>query len=156
MKRLMTLGSLLFASALVVSGCGNVGEDADTDNREEADIITNQEKEGGDIETGDGYGFTELNLEIEVDGDDAIDVDYKVEEDFDPEYQNALTNIDLEGDDAMDELDKMFKTVNFESNMSEEEARDKILEFYQIAEYSDFKLNVHFDDDTDLTYKDEQ
>ena len=156
MKRLMTLGSLLFASALVVSGCGNVGEDADTDNREEADIITNQEKEGGDIETGDGYGFTELNLEIEVDGEDAIDVDYKVEEDFDPEYQNALTNIDLEGDDAMDELDKMFKTVNFESNMSEEEARDKILEFYQIAEYSDFKLNVHFDDDTDLTYKDEQ
>lgn len=155
-NKLLKMGSVLFASALVISGCGNVGDDADTDNREEADIITTEEKEGGDQRTGDAYGFTEFDLEIDVDNEDAVDVEYKVEEEFDPEYQNTLTSTDLEGKEAMDEIHKMFTAANFESSMSGEEARDEILKFYQIDHYSKFSLDIKFDDDTKMNYEDEQ
>lgn len=155
-NKLLTVGSVLFASALVIGGCGNMSDDADTDNRSEGDIITTDEKEGGDQATGDAYGFTDFELEIDVDNEDAVDVDYKVEEEFDPEYQNTLTSTDLDGNEAMDEIHKMFNAVNFESSMSEEEARDGILEFYQIDHYSKFSLDINFDDDTKMNYEDEQ
>lgn len=156
MNKLAAMGSVVFASVLFVSGCGNTGKDANKDNREEADIVTNESKEGGDRDTGDAYGFNKFELEIDVDNQDAIDAEYKVEKNFDPEYQNTLTNIDLEGAKAMDELDKMFIALNFQHEMSGEEAREKILEYFQIDLYSKFKLDVEFDDGTKLEFEDKQ
>lgn len=150
------MGSIVFASVLFVSGCGNAGKDANTDNREEADIVTNEQKEGGDRDNGDGYGFKKFELEIDVDSKDAIDAEYEVEKDFNPEYQNKLTGLDLEGAKAMDELDKMFDAVNLQHEMSAEEARDEILKYFQIDLYSKFKLDVDFDDGTKLEFEDKQ
>lgn len=156
MNKLLSMGTVMFASMLLVAGCGNMGANADKDNREEADIITDQEKEGGNRDTGDAYGFNNFNLEIDVNNEDAVDAEYKVEEDFKPEYENKMTKVDLEGAKAMDELDKMFIATNLESNMSGEEARDKILEYFQIDEYSKFELEIEFDDGKNLNYKDQQ
>ncbi|WJY29019.1 MULTISPECIES: YusW family protein [Sporosarcina] len=153
---MMTVGTALFAGVLFTGGCGNFSKDADKDNRDEADIVTTDEKEGGDRDTGDGYGFNVFDLEIDVNGEDAVDAEYKVEKDFDPEYQNEQNNIDLKGQEAMDELDKLFIDTNLESNMSGEEARDKILDYYQIDEYSKFDLNVEFDDGKKLNFQDEK
>ncbi|MBD7908687.1 hypothetical protein H9659_10135 [Sporosarcina sp. Sa3CUA8] len=156
LNKLAAMGSVVFASVLFVSGCGNAGKDANKDNREEADIVTNEQKEGGDRDTGDAYGFNKFELEIDVDNKDAIDAEYEVEKEFNPEYQNKLTNIDLEGAEAMDELDKMFDAVNLQHDMSAEEARDKILKYFQIDLYSKFKLDVDFDDGTKLEFEDKQ
>lgn len=156
MNKLLTMGSVLFASALIIGGCGNASKDADTDNREEADIITTEEKEGGDRDTGDAYGFTEFELEIDVDNEDAIDVEYKVKEEFKPEYQNTLTSMDLEGNEAMDEIDKLFTAANLQSEMSGEQVRDEILKFYQIDHYSKVSIEIDFDDGTKLNYDDKQ
>ncbi|WP_432353950.1 YusW family protein [Sporosarcina sp. A2] len=156
MKKLAAIGSIMFASVLFVSGCGNTGDNANKPNREEADLVTDKQKEGGDRDTGDGYGFTKFDLEIEVDNEDAIDADYKVEKNFKPDYENKLTNINLEGPKAMDELDKMFMAINLQNEMSGEQAREKILEYFQIDLYSKFKLDVDFDDGTELKFEDEQ
>lgn len=150
------MGSVLFASVLFVSGCGNVSKDANKDNREEADIVTKEQKEGGDVDTGDGFGFTKFELEIDVDNKDAVDAEYEVEKDFEPEFQNKLTDIDLKDEDAMAELDKMFSTINLQHDMSGEQAREKILEYFQIDTYSKFKLDVEFDDGTKLDFEDTQ
>ncbi len=156
MNKLAAMGSVVFASVLFVSGCGNMGKDANKDNREDADIITNEQKEGGDRDTGDGFGFTKFDLEIDVDNQDAVEAEYEVEKDFEPEFQNKLTNIDLKDEDAMAELDKMFSTINLQHDMSGEEAREKILEYFQIDLYSKFKLDVEFDDGTKMNYEDKQ
>lgn len=156
MNKLAAMGSVIFASVLFVSGCGNMGKDANKDNREDADIITNEQKEGGDRDTGDGFGFTKFDLEIDVDNQDAVEAEYEVEKDFEPEFQNKLTNIDLKDEDAMAELDKMFSTINLQHDMSGEEAREKILEYFQIDLYSKFKLDVEFDDGTKMNYEDKQ
>ena len=156
MNKLAAMGSVVFASVLFVSGCGNMGKDANKDNREDADIITNEQKEGGDRDTGDGFGFTKFDLEIDVDNQDAVEAEYEVEKDFEPEFQNKLTNIDLKDEDAMAELDKMFSTINLQHDMSGEEAREKILEYFQIDLYSKFKLDVEFDDGTKMNYEDTQ
>lgn len=156
MNKLLAMGSVVFASALFVGACGNAGKNANEDNREEADIVTEESKEGGDRDNGDAYGFNKFELEIDVDNQDAIDAEYKVEKNFEPEYQNILTNIDLEGAKAMDELDKMFIALNFQHEMSGEEAREKILEYFQIDLYSKFKLDVEFDDGTKLEFEDKQ
>lgn len=156
MKKVVTAGSVLFAAVLFAGGCGNFSKDAGKDDRAEADIVTTDEKEGGDRDNGDGYGFSKFDLEIDVNGEDAVDADYEVEKDFDPEYQNKQNSIDVKGDDAMNELDKLFINLNLESNMSGEEARDKILEYYQIEDYSKFDLTVNFDDGKTLNYEDKK
>ena len=79
-EKLNVVGAIVITGALLMGGCGNFGKNADKPNREEADIIHENEKEGGSIETGDGYGFTTFDLEIDVDGKDAIDADYDVNE----------------------------------------------------------------------------
>lgn len=155
-KKLMTMGSVLFAGILVAGGCGNASKEANNDNREEADIITTKEKEGGNQDTGDGFGFNDFDLEIDVNGEDAVDAEYKVEKNFEPEFENKQTNLDLKGKEAMNELDKLFSTTTLQSDMSGEEARDKILEYFQIDDYSKFKLEVKFDDGKTLNYKDEK
>ena len=148
MKKVTLAGILVLIGALALSGCGNFGKNADTPNREDATIIHEDEKAGGSIETGDGYGFTEFSLEIDVDQKDAIEADYDVTELADAEYKNNLTNVKLKNDQAMTELDKLFKEILLTKDTPQQEVIDKIMGWYHLDTYSKFDLEVHFDDGT--------
>ena len=117
----------------MLGGCGNFGKNADKPNREEADIIHEDEKEGGSMETGEGYGFTKFDLEIDVDGKDAIEADYDVTEKADADYENKLKNIKLKGNKAMDELNKLFMEIRITKDTPQQEVIDKILEWYRLG-----------------------
>lgn len=154
MSKLKLVGAVALTGALVLGGCGNFGKNADKPNREDAAIIHEDEKTGGSIETGDGYGFTEFSLEIDVDGKDAIDADYDKTDVADTEYENKLTNIKLKNDQAMVELDKLFKEIRITKDTPQQEVMDKILKWYNLDTYSKFDLEVNFDDGTLLDFED--
>ena len=153
--RKFTIASLLLLAAIfTMAGCGNFGKNADKEQREDADIIYEHEKEGGTMETGDGYGFTHFDLDIEVDGKDAIEADYEVDKELDVEYKNALTGVNVKGKEAMDELDKLFTALLLRNNMTEEEFKERILTYYELDTYSKFDLEINFDDGTNLNIED--
>ncbi|WP_342513330.1 YusW family protein [Sporosarcina sp. FSL K6-1522] len=156
MKKITLAGFLVLIGILALSGCGNFGKNADKPSREDATIIHEDEKAGGSIETGDGYGFTEFSLEIDVDQKDAIEADYDVTKLADAEYENKLTNVQLKNTQAITELDKLFKKILLTKDTPQQEVIDKILGWYQLDTYSKFDLEVHFDDGTLLDIEDTQ
>ncbi|MCW1928744.1 YusW family protein [Bhargavaea beijingensis] len=107
-------------------------------------------KNDGMQETTQGYGFTEFDLEIDVDGKDAVDASYETKTDgtFEAEYKNTLEGVDYDEDnhqeEAMNELDALFKEILLDQNVSEEEAKKKILNALEIQDYTKFELEVNF------------
>jgi YusW-like protein len=154
MRKLNVVATLVITGALLMSGCGNLGENADKPNREEAVIINEREKAGGSINTGNGYGFTSFDLEIDVDGKDAIDVDYEVTENADADYENKLQNVKLKDNKAMDEIHKMFIEIRIQKDTPQQEVMDRILQWFGLDTYSKFDLDVDFDDGTLLDIED--
>ena len=153
MRKLQFIRVAALMGALVLGGCGNFGKDADKPNRENATIIHEKEKEGGSLETGGGYGFTSFDLDIGVDGKDAIEAGYKIDKKLDVEYDNKLTNVKLTNNKAMDELDKLFMDILITKDTPPQEVIDKVLKWYGLEGYSKFDLEVDFDDGTILDIK---
>ncbi|WP_342508284.1 YusW family protein [Sporosarcina sp. FSL K6-2383] len=150
MHKLTLFGAAALSSALILGGCGNFGKNADKPNREDATIIHEDEKAGGSLETGDGFGFTSFDLDIEVDGKDAIETEYKTEKKLDANYENRLTNTKLKDSEAMNEIGKLFMDILITKDTPPQEVIDKILKWYQLDSYSHFDLEVDFDDGTKL------
>lgn len=154
MRKLNVTSVILITGALMLSGCGNFGKNANEPNREDAVIINEEEKAGGSIETGDGFGFTSFDLDIDVDGKDAIEADYDVTEKADADYENKLKNVKLKSNKAMDELNKMFIEIRITKDTPQQEVIDKILQWYGLETYTKLDLEVNFDDGTLLDIKD--
>ncbi|WP_438314715.1 YusW family protein [Sporosarcina sp. FA9] len=147
MKKIIFLGFVLLLGAFIVSGCGNFGKNADKSNREEAVIIPEKDKVGGSMQTGNGYGFDKFDLDIEIDGKDAVDAEYDVSKSkIEAEFENKLENVKLKNDDAFNELDKLFVDIMITKDTPKQEVIDKILKYYGIDTYSKFDLEVEFDD----------
>ena len=153
-EKIESVGTIVISRCIAYRRMRKFGKNADKPNREEAVIINEDEKAGGSIETGNGYGFTSFDLEIDVDGKDAIEVDYDVNEKAEAEYENKLKNIKLKDNKAMDELNKFFMEIRITKDTPEQEVIDKILNGLNMETYSKFDLEVDFDDGTLLDIED--
>lgn len=157
MKKVSFMGALILGGALLLSGCGNSGNsDKSADKTGTDDVVINKELEdGGSIERGQGYGFTQFDLSIDIDGKDAIDADYDVEtKQIEAELENKLREVKLKDKEAIDELHLLFMDIRLTSETTKEEAIDRILEWFEIDDYSKFELDVEFDDGTKLDFED--
>lgn len=156
-KSVKLVGTTLFASALLLSGCGGGSKNATpVGENPEPVITTEREQAGGSIENGDGFGFDEFDLEIEIEGKDTIDIEYEVKRKAEAKYENELTKTILKDADAMDEINKFFLEVRIDTDTPEDVAKEKILQYLGIEKYSKFELEVDFDDGTTLKIKDMQ
>jgi len=138
-------GTILFASVLLIGGCGNSNKKVVDGNKDEPLIKSELEDEGGSMETGNGYGFSEFDLEIDIDGADAIDLDYKVEKKIEAEYDNEIQDFHLKDGPAMTEIHELFMYIKITKDTPDDEVKQKILQYLQIEDYSKFDLEVVFD-----------
>jgi len=138
-------GTILFASVLLIGGCGNSNKKVVDGNKDEPLITSEPEDEGGSMETGNGYGFSEFDLEIDIDGADAIDLDYKVEKKIEAEYDNEIQDLHLKDGPAMTEIHELFMYIKITKDTPDDEVKQKILQYLQIEDYSKFDLEVVFD-----------
>jgi major membrane immunogen (membrane-anchored lipoprotein) len=154
MNTLKVTGAFFLTSALLLGGCGNSNKNANDPNREDATITQDKDKEGGTLQTGDGYGFNSFDLEIDVDGKDVVDAEYEIDKNAEGEYENTLKNEKFKDEEAMNALDELFVAILLTKDTTQEEAKKKILEYYQLEDYSKFDLEVKFDDGTILDFED--
>lgn len=144
MKKTFSLLLLLLAALLIIGACG---KKESKDSQEDPTLTTKPEHEGGSVESGDGFGFNEFDLEIEVDGEDIIDISYDVSDEADAKYVNTLKDVDVTGEKAMDETGVFFENIRAHKDGSEDELVDDILQYFGIEDYSKFDLEINFDDD---------
>ena len=156
MRKSKFLTITIFASVLFIVGCGNNENDnkSSVESRDEPIISSEVEDRGGTLQFGAGYGFSDFDLEIDVDGKDAIDIDYEVntqDNTFEVEYKNNIQDFHLKDEEAMNAVHEFF----VEAQISNEKPKDKImreiLESLNIEDYSKFELEVNFNDDTSLS-----
>ncbi|PIC83503.1 hypothetical protein CSV71_16425 [Sporosarcina sp. P21c] len=133
------------SSILLLGGCASKDE---APNNDDAVSIEN-EGEGSTINTGDGYGFTDFDLTIKKDNK-KIETDYEDVKPGDAEYVNEFQEVNLEGNEAIDDMHKMFMEILIDSGTTKEEAIDRILQWYGLDTYDEFELDVQFTDDKSL------
>ena len=139
------------SSILLLGGCSSKDEAPDNDDA----VSIEDESEGSTVNTGDGYGFTDFDLTIKKD-DKKIETDYEDVKPDDAEYVNEFQEVDLEGNEAIDDMHKMFMEILIDSGTTEDEAIDRILQWYGLDDYDEFKLDVDFTDDKSLNIDDKK
>lgn len=156
LKNLKLFSSILFVAVLFIGGCGSKDEKVADETKDKPLITTEAEDAEGSIEHGDGYGFTEFELEIDVEGEDMIEMDYEAEEKLKAEYMNKLQDFDLKEKEAMDAIHEFFMEVRITKDTPKEEVIEKILQSLHIDHYSKFNLEILFDEGTVLEINDTQ
>ncbi|KXH87115.1 YusW family protein [Sporosarcina sp. HYO08] len=159
MKKFTVISVIALSGVLILGACGgkNTNTTPETTNPPATNgqgNTTTQENTNTVNEATHDYGFQKFDLEIDVDGKDAIDVDYKTSDIADSDYENKLTNINVTGDAAMDELHKLFMELNITANKAQQEIIDQIMKYFSLDSYSKFDLEVDFNDGTKLNIED--
>lgn len=153
MRKFIYFSLLLIAGLVLLGACV---KNPDSDESDEPDITSKPETEGGSMETGDGYGFTTFDLTIETDGEETIHTDYNVEKKAEATYVDKTKDIDVNGEDAMDELFYLFDHLRLTKDTPDDEVIDKVLEHYELEDYSTFTLDVEFDEGKPLHLHEEK
>lgn len=147
LKKINVISLIFLAFILILGACGNSGgneEAPDGSEKKDPTLDDASSPEGGSKQHGDGFGFTNFELDIEVDGETLVQADFDVDEKAEAEYENTRDGINVDGEDAMDELNDLFVNIRLTSDTSEKEAMDQILEHYNVEDYSKFELDVLF------------
>lgn len=142
--------TICLAILFVITGCSSsAGNSAANPKDKQQPILENkQDKEGGSLETGESYGFDSFDLDIEVDGKDAVEIEFEAHDVMDSTYIVPRQNASLHGKEAMKKIHVYFTQLKLTKNSTKKEIIDETLKFFQLDHYSKFDFDVHFDDGT--------
>ncbi|WP_058309133.1 YusW family protein [Gracilibacillus massiliensis] len=94
------------------------------------------------------YSFTKLELEADFeDINDTLEVEYENEQNDEMEasYKDKSQDIDLNGEVAMEELDRIFSSFTFDQNTTEDEVLKTITDAFNIPKDAQkLELEIQF------------
>ena len=159
------LAPILFSSMLILGACGDdeqVTEPVNNENQEQpadAGGTENASPEGGLDQNSIGgktFGFTELDVNVDFpDMDDMIELNYEEDRDkVEAEYKNKMTETDLSGNDAMDEIEPGLSQLELTTDTADDEAITQVIEAFGIDNgYTEIEIEVRYPDGTEKEYK---
>lgn len=144
---------LSLTAAMVLAGCNETQDNTVETEPSEASPVENSEQV-----TPNDYGFSDFDLSIDTaDENDVIDVDYEAgKSGKEIEYTNKMEDIKLGGDEAGTELDPILTDLGLTSDMSKEDAINKVTQAFGVMDYTDFELEIKFDDGTEVEWDDKK
>ncbi len=158
LKKSLTIGSALLASALVLGACGadndkdatDPVDDPATNNQTEVETNTN---ETNDTTTGeqnevasDILSYPKFEIEIEVDHKDAVKVEYDKQDLDDNEYVDVAQNIQLKDADAKASIEENLVDLQLPENGTNEEIVQAVVDYFNVTNYS--KVEIELKDET--------
>ncbi|MER2260935.1 MAG: YusW family protein [Psychrobacillus sp.] len=137
------VSGILLSSALVLGACG--------DKEEVSDPPTTEAVESE-------FGFTSFDLDIDTaEQRDAVEASFEVEKNgVEAEYVNSLDSQKLHGDEAYEFLKPIFTDLALTKDMDKEEVMEKVLTAFGITDYTEFDLEVLYEDGQEIEYKDKK
>lgn len=101
------------------------------------------------------YGFTDFSFEADMEGtDDFIDIDYEFDQDeVEASYRDQQNDVNLTGDEALQELDNIFQSFTFDENTPDEDVLNEVLEAFNVPEdATNVELEIEFQNGTEKEY----
>lgn len=144
---------LSLTAALLLAGCNET-----QDNTVETEPSESSPVENSEEVTPNDYGFSDFDLSIDTaDENDVIDVDYEAgKSGKEIEYTNKMEDIKLGGDEAGTELNPILTDLGLTSDMTKEDAINKVTQAFGVMDYTDFELEIKFDDGTEVEWDDKK
>ncbi|WP_339228989.1 YusW family protein [Oceanobacillus sp. FSL K6-2867] len=102
------------------------------------------------------YPFTSFDLEADFEGtEDIVEVEYEQDtNETEASYRNETQGIQLRGDEAMQELDSIFSTFDFDENTPKEEVLSTVLEAFNIPnDAQNVELDIEYSGGTEVEYQ---
>ncbi|PAV29694.1 hypothetical protein CIL05_09990 [Virgibacillus profundi] len=130
----------------------NNNDDNNTENDNDNDNDDNTSDSNGNT----AYAFTGFSLEADFDDtNDTLDVDYDHEtNETEASYEDKTQNINLQGDAAMEELDKIFSNFDFDESTADEDVLAAVSEAFSIPDDAkNVELEVDFSNGTEKVYR---
>lgn len=137
------LSSVFLSSALLLGACGDKEEVNDPPTTEAAESE---------------FGFTSFDLDIDTaEQRDAVEASFEVETNgVEAEYVNSLDSQKLQGDEAYEFLKPIFTDLALTNDMNKEEVMEKVLTAFGITDYTEFDLEILYEDGQEVEYKDKK
>lgn len=141
------------AAIMILAGCNET-----QDNTVETEPSESSPVENSELVTPNDYGFTKFDLSIDTaEENDVIDVDYEAgRSGMEIEYTNKMEDIQVGGDEAGTELDPILTDLGLTADMAKEDAIAKVAEAFGVTDYTDFELEVEFEDGTEVEWNDQK
>ncbi|MEK4523796.1 YusW family protein [Psychrobacillus sp. FSL W7-1457] len=135
------LSSTFLSAALLLGACG--------DKEEVSDPPTTEAVESE-------FGFTSFDLDIDTaEQRDAVEASFEVETNgVEAEYVNSLDSQKLHGDEAYEFLKPIFTDLALTNDMTKEEVIEKVNTAFGISDYTEFDLEILYEDGQEIEYKD--
>ncbi|MBP2076802.1 YusW family protein [Oceanobacillus polygoni] len=178
MKKMMVLVTIM-TFGLLIAACGtsdegtnppadnNAGETennaTDDQNQDDTNTDTNTDTSETDNDRDNvttdmesDYPFTSFDLEADFEGtEDIVEVEYEQDtNETEASYRNETQGIQLRGDEAMQELDSIFSTFDFDENTPKEEVLSTVLEAFNIpSDAQHVELDIEFVGGTEVEYQ---
>ncbi|AOV08146.1 YusW family protein [Sporosarcina ureilytica] len=134
-KRFFQLTFLLIVAGLLLFACTN------------RNIVTKKVDEDEKAESlGEEYGFTMFNVTFDTsEMKEALigNYDEKVDK-TEAVYENKIANVYLHGDKAMEKLDQIFKELELDAEMDDEDMIKETAKAFEVMDYKSLKLKVTF------------
>lgn len=131
-----------------MAGCGD------------SDEVTNQPSEApvedeANSDNNSMYTFDIFELDVDyTDVNDAIKVDYEKETNStEASYERKEDDLNLNGDEAMQELDSLFGQLNFDKDTPDEEVLNQIKATFNVEDARSIEADVTFTDGTEKEYR---
>lgn len=165
------MSALILSGALVLGACGNDGnKEAPEPNQQVTPPTTEQEdntvetpeveteKPAVESQTGEttATNFEKFEVEIDVDGKDAIDLEYDQKDPKDNEYKNYVTNEAFKGEDATAKVEEFVNALKLTDTSSEEEVIAEVTKALGIDAYSKIEVEYKYADGTKVEVKDKK
>ncbi|RJR09541.1 hypothetical protein C4588_04850 [Candidatus Parcubacteria bacterium] len=161
-KAVLSVLSILL-SAVVISGCGTDNDNmsappenapAQDETQAPGDESTTEEGLKGDPESQTGHTFTKFDLDVEYKDNKKYEADFEAEGNGEAEIEDTINDHTLKGDEAYKEISPMLEQLKIDANSDEQEVVTQVLEVFGLEkDYTEFELEVTFNDGTSKEYK---
>lgn len=137
----------------------NASNDQNNGNTDSGSATDNNATNNSDNVTTDtesDYAFTSFDLEADFEGtEDIVEVEYEQDtNETEASYRNETQGIQLRGDEAMQELDSIFSTFDFDENTPKEEVLSTVLEAFNIpTDAQNVELDIEYAGGTEVEYQ---
>ncbi|MBT2569292.1 YusW family protein [Planococcus sp. ISL-110] len=152
-----TLAPLLFSSVLLLAACGDDEQVTEPVNNDGQEQPTDSEgTENTSPEASETFGFTEFEVNADFpDMDDMIEINYEEDRDeIEAEYKNKMTETDLSGNDAMDEIEPGLSQLELTPDTADDDAIAQVIAAFGIEDdFTEIEIEVKYPDGTEKEYK---
>lgn len=151
------LASLLFSSALILGACGDdeqVTQPVNNDNQEQPAETGNTDTTSSEF--GETFGFTDFDFNVDFpDMDDMIEISYEEDRDqIEAEYKNKMTDTDVSGNAAMDEIEPGFSQLELTAETPDADVIAQVIEAFGVEDgFTELEIEIRFPDGTEKEYQ---